>query len=81
MSDGGYEGGGTTGGKCGCAMAALVGVPVLAILMFASFYGDCVPGERCRDNDDRRFVGIMVVVSVLASGSGLLTRYLINKRD
>lgn len=79
MDEGGYRGGGTTGGKCGCALAAFVGLPVMAFLMFTSFYGDCGPGERCHDDEGWRFIGIVFVVAAVAGAVGLVTRHLVNR--
>lgn len=46
-SESAYQGGGTLGGKLGCAVAALVGLPLIgAAFIFASM-GDCVPGAEC----------------------------------
>lgn len=80
MDDGGYKGSGTTGGKYGCAVSALVDLPLMALMMFFSFYGHCGPGERCHDNEGWRFAGILAVVAVVAGAVGLLTRHMINRR-
>ncbi len=79
MTDGGYRSGSTTGGKCGCVLAAFVGVPVYTILMFLSFFGYCGPTNRCHENEGWRLLGIMVLVGVVAGTVGLLTRYVVNK--
>lgn len=48
MNDGRYDGGFSTGGRWGCAVAALLGSPLFLILMTADALGDCVPDTPCR---------------------------------
>jgi hypothetical protein len=47
MDDSSYKGGGTPGGRWGCAAAALIGAPVFIMLTVVDALGDCVPGARC----------------------------------
>ena len=46
-SEGSYQGGGTLGGKLGCALAALVGLPLIGAALIYASMGDCPPGAEC----------------------------------
>ncbi|WP_133243791.1 hypothetical protein [Sphingomonas pokkalii] len=48
----GYKSGGTIGGKWGCALAAIVGVPILGFVILLSALGDCAPDVSCRHDLD-----------------------------
>ena len=48
MEDVGYQSGATVGGKWGCALSALVGVPLILFTVMASSLGDCSPDEPCK---------------------------------
>lgn len=76
MSDGGFHGGGTAGGKWGCAIAALVGLPVLGVLMLVAALGDCAPGAACR-NGFWTMVVLPTLLVVVPVGFGV--RWLVNR--
>jgi hypothetical protein len=70
----------TLGGKLGCLAGALVGLPVLGVLMFLSFYGDCFNSEQCHRGEGLRFVVVILVTRAVAVPVALLTRKLVNGR-
>lgn len=74
MSDGGrYQGGGTIGGKLGCALAALVGMPLIGGAIIYASMGDCVAGAQCIAGWK------MITAAVLISGAiGIAARAAIN---
>lgn len=80
-----YDGGGTTGGKCGCAASAVIGLPILGGLMFVLFYGDCFDNPQCYRDDGLRWLTIFLITGGVAACVGLLTRRVVNglnlKRD
>ena len=43
----GHRDGTTLGGKVGCGLAALAGVPLISIVAVISSFGDCVPSTEC----------------------------------
>jgi hypothetical protein len=42
-----YRGGGTTGGKLGCAFAAIVGLPLFGLAFIYASMGQCAPRADC----------------------------------
>lgn len=75
-----YKGAGTTGGKLGCLASALVGLPLLAILGFLSFYGHCAQNDPCRDGQGVRALLVCSVVAIVATVVGLTVRSFVNRR-
>jgi hypothetical protein len=49
QTDSGYQSGETAGGKLGCALAAIVGLPLLGAAFIYASMGQCVPGADCVD--------------------------------
>jgi len=49
MREGRYHGGDTIGGKWGCAVSVIVGLPLIGIAYLIAALGDCVPGADCID--------------------------------
>ena len=47
MSDHEYRGGPDPAGMWGCAVAALIGVPIAAYLIFVDALGDCASDTDC----------------------------------
>jgi hypothetical protein len=47
MSDSRYKGGSTRGGKWGCAVAALFGIPVFMLATLVASLDDCMPDVKC----------------------------------
>jgi len=74
-----YTGGGTAGGKCGCAAALLIGLAIAGLLMLWWFMGDCPPGAPCHDGEVVRFWSIVLVAAAVATAGGLFVRYLVNR--
>ncbi|MCT8002390.1 hypothetical protein ACQKJZ_06490 [Sphingomonas sp. NPDC019816] len=69
MADG-YRSGGTPGGKWGCGIAALVGLPLLGCVILLSALGDCVPEAPCRHDLDWLLVAAaLAVAAVVGFGS------------
>ena len=75
-----YAGGGTPGGKWGCAASALVGLPVFGVLIFVLFYGDCFDNPQCYRGDGLRWIAAFLVTAAVAASVGLLTRKLVNEQ-
>ena len=76
MDDGGYQGGNTRGGKWGCAVAGLVGLPIFILLVLADALGDCAPDTPCHHG----FWTMVVLPTLLAAVPvGLLVRWLVNR--
>lgn len=73
-----YDGGGTVGGKWGCAASAAVGLPVFGALLFVFFYGDCFDNPACSRGDGPRWLAAFLITAVVAGAVGLLTRKLVN---
>lgn len=75
---GAYRGGGTAGGKCGCAAAALIGFVLLPILGLF-FMGDCEPREQCHGGGGALLFGGLFAIAAVASAAGLGVRSLVNR--
>lgn len=76
MTDRGYRGGGTLGGKWGCGIAALVGLPLLSLAILVSALGDCIPDARCdHDIEWQLILGALAIALVI----GTVVRLLINQ--
>ena len=65
MSDGKYQGGTTAGSKWGCAVAAVIGVPLLYFLTLVDALGDCVPDSNCKKGFLPFIVAPTVVVAAV----------------
>lgn len=76
MNDSRYRGGGTRGGRWGCAMAALVGFPVFAFATLAASLGDCMPGVECHPGFWLA-VGLPTLLAATPVGFGV--RWLVNR--
>ncbi|WP_454278383.1 hypothetical protein [Sphingomonas sp. Marseille-Q8236] len=48
-NDSAYQGGGTTGGKLGCAVEAITGLPLLGAAFIYASMGHCIPEADCID--------------------------------
>jgi hypothetical protein len=76
VGDTGYEGGGTIGGKWGCALAAIMGGPLIAFPFLLDAFGDCDRADtKCTNGPDWLLVAAAVVVACLV---GFGSRWLIN---
>lgn len=74
---GDYDSGRTTGGKCGCAIAALLGLLfAFAVTGFAWF--SCPRGADCRGDAQLLFWGGLAVSALVAAAIGLASRAAIN---
>ena len=79
--DDGYQSGGTPGGKWGCGLAALVGVPLLSFVVLLSALGGCVPNAPCHHDPDKfLMVAARGIVAVVGFGSRVLINYVIRRR-
>jgi len=77
MNDGGYRGGSTPGGKWGCALASLIGIPLFCSLLLIDALGDCVPGTSCHHS----FWSMVLLPSLaIALPIGFGVRWLVNRR-
>lgn len=76
MNDGRYKGGGTTGGKWGCALAAVFGLPVFCLSVLVASMGDCMPGVQCH----RGFwLEVLLPTILVAAPIGFGARWLVNR--
>lgn len=64
MNDGRYRGGGTIGGKVGCAFAAIAGCPLLGAALIIASMGQCAPDVECIPNW-QLFSGAFIVTAVV----------------
>ncbi|WP_333570903.1 hypothetical protein [Sphingomonas sp.] len=71
----GYKSGGTPGGKWGCALAAIVGVPLLGLIILLSAWGDCASDVSCHHDPNW-----LLILAALATAAvvGFISRALIN---
>jgi hypothetical protein len=76
MAGEGYRGGGTVGGKVGCALAAVVGLPLLGLAILISALGDCMPDAPC--NHDPQWWLILGALAISLT-VGAVVRALINR--
>lgn len=79
MDESGYRSATTIGGKVGCAVAAVIGIPLLALAFFVAIpFGDCRPNDPCHEGEGWRMLAAIVVVAAIAGSLGLVVRKLIN---
>ena len=64
------------GGKWGCGVAALVGLPLLGFAILVSALGDCIPDAPC--NHDLQWYLILGALTI-ALAIGIVVRVLINR--
>lgn len=76
MSDDGYQGGATVGDRVGCAIAAILGLPLFFFLLIGDALGDCAPDVPCRKGFLLYFALPTAIIS-LAVGLGV--RALVNR--
>jgi len=75
MDDDAYKGGSTTGGKWGCALAAVFGMPLIGFSVLVSALGDCIPDEPCSHG----LIWWLIIPSlIIAATVGLGSRAAIN---
>lgn len=80
MSEG-YQSGGTLGGKWGCGLAALVGMPMLGFVVIMGALGDCVPDAPCQhDLDWRLILGALAIAALVGVGGRAVINYIISRR-
>jgi hypothetical protein len=78
MREDGYRGGGTLGGKWGCALSALVGLPVISLGLLVSALGDCAPDMDC----NHRITWLLFIPGiVIAALVGFGSRAIINRMN
>lgn len=77
ITDGGYRGSGTAGGKWGCALAVVVGGPLLGLAVLVSALCDCIPDARC--NHDLQWWLILgalaITLAIGVAGRALINRF------
>jgi hypothetical protein len=79
--DEGYQSGSTAGGKWGCGLAALVGLPLLGFVILLGALGDCVPDAACHhDLDWQLIVAALAVAAAVGFGSRALINAIIYRR-
>lgn len=77
VGEGRYRGGGTLGGKWGCGLAALFGLPVLFFLVLLDSLGDCVPDVQCHKGF---WLWVVLPTMLVAAPVGFGVRWLVNRR-
>jgi hypothetical protein len=68
MVDDGYQAGGTVGGRWGCALAALVGLPLLSGALIIASMGQCAPDAKCL-SDWQLFGAAIAITATVGFGS------------
>jgi len=64
---------GTIGGKWGCALSAIVGIPLLGFAVAVTAMPDCLQNEPCdRSLDWGLIAGALAVTAIVGFGSRLL---------
>lgn len=76
MSDDGYRGRGTRGGKWGAAFAALFGFPVLMFSTLVASLGDCMPDVECHKPF---WLAVILPTVLVAAPTGFGVRWLVNR--
>lgn len=76
MGDSKYQGGTTAGSKWGCAVAAVIGVPLFCFLTLVDALGDCIPDSDCK----KGFLPFVVAPTVVvAAVLFFVVRLIVNK--
>lgn len=78
MSDSRYKGGSTRGGRWGCALAALFGIPVFMFATLVASLGDCMPDVECHPGF---WLEVVLPTALIATPIGLGVRWLVNRRS
>jgi hypothetical protein len=78
MSDSRYKGVGTRGGRWGCALSALFGIPVLMFATLVASLGDCMPDVDCHPDF---WLEVLLPTALVATPIGLGVRWLVNRRS
>ncbi len=82
MDDIGYRGGATIGGKWGCALSALIGVPLIGFTILVSTLGDCVPDEPCNHGIIWSLLIPSILIAVLVGiGSRAVINWIVHRRQ
>ena len=76
-----YEDAGTVGGKWGCALSALIGLPLLGFAVLISTLGDCLPEDPCDHRLDWELIGAaLVIAAVVGFGSRAIINWVVRRR-
>jgi hypothetical protein len=67
--------GGSLGAKWGCALSAVLAVPLVACVYVLSALGDCAPGVACHAGPSWRMLAGAVLIAI---GIGFGTQLLVN---
>jgi hypothetical protein len=79
-ADGGYEVAGTAGGKWGCALSALVGLPLLGLAILAATLGDCLPEDPCEKSLDGGLISAaLAIAAVVGFGSKAIINAIVRR--
>ncbi|MEI5687779.1 hypothetical protein [Sphingomonas kyungheensis] len=78
MSDSHYKGESTRGGKWGCAVASLFGIPVFMLATLVASLGDCMPDIKCHPGF---WLEVILPTAFVATPIGLGVRWLLNRRS
>jgi hypothetical protein len=76
--DPGYRSGGTAGGRCGCAAAALPMVLLAPIWFLVTTLGNCAPEDACRRNQGWDTLVMLATLAALGALLGFSIRALVN---
>ncbi|WP_260927034.1 hypothetical protein [Novosphingobium sp. 9] len=80
MEQGGYQGGETPGGRWGCTIASIVGVPLMALSFLVGTLGDCIPEEPCHRGKVWPLLFFSLLIAGLAGlGSSALINWLVRR--
>ncbi len=77
-----YQGSATTGGKWGCALAAIIGIPLIGLSIAFEALGDCVPDAPCNHG----LIWWLVIPAILTTlivgfGSRAAINWFLKRRD
>lgn len=82
MDESTYKGGGTAGGKWGCALSAVIGVPLLCLAVLLSALGDCAPDTPCNHDIGWKLqLGTLAVAALVGFGSRTVVNRWIGRGD
>ena len=71
----GYDGGRSVGGRWGCAVATIIGLPIFAFLLIGDALGDCIPDAECHKGF-WQFVVLPTAIVMAIVGFGV--RFIVN---
>lgn len=78
MSGGGFSGDGTIGGKAGCVVAAIVGLPLLSLILLFASGGTTACGMTPKCNASIQLLTDLAGAVALLACLGFFVRFVVN---